>query len=130
MKHCKFTTPFRKSAIAVAEELGLEFISTRLQVENGTLMFNDPDSNVKYALYESGYVRRLIGTTGGWSNSQTIDGCGHQMYQLNKTTYGYKKTTYAGKTYTHYGKTRLLAQPIEQLGILAQSVVNWRNNRR
>lgn len=130
MKNCKFTTPFRKSALAVGEELGLEFISTRLQVENGTLMFNDPESNVKYALYESGYIRRLIETTGAWSNSQTIDGCGHLMYQLNKTRIGVKTRTYNGKEYTNYQKIRILANPDEQLGILAQSVVNWRNNKR
>ena len=131
MKHCKFTTPFRKSALAVAEELGLEFISTRLQVENGTLMFNDPESNVKYALYESGYVRRLVPIgRQPWGNSQTIDSKGHAMYQLNKT----HKVTKHWKDhqgFTSYQTTeRILANPIEQLGILVQSVVNWRNNRR
>ena len=33
----KFNASFRKSAAAVATELGLEFISSKRQVENGTL---------------------------------------------------------------------------------------------
>lgn len=108
----KFNAQFRKSAAAVATELGLEFISTKRQIENGTLMFNDPQSNVEYALYESGYVRRLDGQA---------------MYQLNKTRMGIKTTTYKGKEYTHYQKIRVLANPDEQLGIFVKSVVNWRN---
>lgn len=75
-------------------------------------MFYDLESNVKYALYESGYVRRLDGQA---------------MYQLNKTHDGYKTTKYNGKEYTHYQKIRVLANPDEQLGIFVKSVVNWRN---
>lgn len=108
----KFNTSFRKSTVAVATELGLVLISTKRQIENGTLMFYDLESNVKYAMYESGYVRRLDGQT---------------MYQLNKTRMGIKTTTYKGKEYTHYQKIRILANPNEQLGIFAKSVVNWRN---
>jgi len=114
--------------MAVADELGLEFISSNRQVENGTLMFNDPQSNVKYAMYESGYVRRLVPLGNcPWGNAQTINGRGHAMYQLNKTTKDFKTTAYKGKTYTHYQTVRLLANPEEQLGIFAKSVVNYRN---
>jgi len=124
----KFNASFRKSAAAVATELGLEFISTKRQVENGTLMFNDPESNVKYAMYESGYVRRLVPIGNcPWGNSQTINSKGHAMYQLNKTRDGFKTTTYKGKAYTSYQKIRILANPDEQLGIFAKSIVNWRN---
>jgi hypothetical protein len=124
----KFNASFRKSAAAVATELGLEFISTKRQVERGTLMFNDPETNVKYAMYESGYVRRLLPLGRYfWGNSQTIGGQGHQMYQLNKTRKDFKTTVYKGKSYTHYQTVRLLANPEEQLGILAKSVVNYRN---
>jgi hypothetical protein len=124
----KFNASFRKSAAAVATELGLEFISTKRQIENGTLMFNDPETNVKYAMYESGYVRRLtpIGNC-PWGNSQTINERGHQMYQLNKTRHGVKTTTYNGKAYTCHQKIRILANPDEQLGIFAKSIVNYRN---
>jgi len=123
----KFNASFRKSAYAVATEMGLEFISTKRQVERGTLMFNDPQTNVKYAMYESGYIRRLVPTRYHWSSSQTIGGSGHQMYQLNKTRKEFKTTVYNGKSYTHYHTVRLLANPEEQLGILAKSVVNYRN---
>ncbi len=71
---CNFDARFRKSAALVANEMGMEFISTPRQVENGTLMFNDPVRNVKYAMYESGYVRRLtpLGRC-PWGNAQTIN---------------------------------------------------------
>jgi hypothetical protein len=127
----KFNASFRKSAVAVGEALGLEFISSKRQVENGTLMFNDPQSNVKYALYESGYVRRLTPLDNcPWGNSQTINERGHAMYQLNKVRKEWKQvTSYTGKTYSYYQNVRILANPEEQLGILVKSVVNWRNNK-
>ena len=123
----KFNASFRKSAYAVATEMGLEFISTKRQVENGTLMFNDPQTNVKYAMYESGYVRRLLPTNYHWSSSQYIQEQGHQMYQLNKTRKEFKTTVYKGKSYTHYQTVRLKANPEEQLGIFVKSIVNFRN---
>jgi|694.fasta_scaffold36925_13 hypothetical protein len=123
----KFNASFRKSVAAVAEELGLEFISTPRQVNRGTLMFNDPQSNVKYAMYESGYVRRLVPTSHHWSSSQTIGDKGHQMYQLNKTSFGFKTTTFNGREYTSYQKIRIMANPEEQLGIMVKAIANWRN---
>jgi hypothetical protein len=127
----KFNASFRKSAAAVGEALGLEFISSKRQVENGTLMFNDSQTNVKYALYESGYVRRLVPIgRQPWGNSQTIDSKGHAMYQLNKVRKDWKHvTSYTGKTYSYYQNVRILANPEEQLGIFAKAVVNWRNKK-
>jgi hypothetical protein len=126
----KFNASFRKSAAAVGEALGLEFISSSRQVNNGTLMFNDPQTNVKYAMYESGYVRRLtpVGNC-PWGNSQTINERGHAMYQLNKTRKEFKTAVYNERTYSYHQTIRVLANPEEQLGILAKSVVNWRNNK-
>ena len=129
MKHCKFNTRFRMSVMAVADEMDLDFISTKRQVEKGTLMFEDRQTNVKYAMYESGYVRRLVPTGAcPWARSQTIKGKGHQMYQLNKTCYDFKTINYNGKTYTSYQKIRILANAEEQLGIMVKSVSNWRQN--
>jgi hypothetical protein len=119
----KFNASFRKSTYAVATEMGLEFISTKRQVENGTLMFNDPQTNVKYAMYESGYIRRLIPTGFRWSSSQTVKEQMHQMYQLNKT----HKVTHQGSRYTYQMTARIKANPEEQLGILVKSIVNYRN---
>jgi hypothetical protein len=120
----KFNASFRKSTYAVATEMGLEFISTKRQVENGTLMFNDPQTNVKYAMYESGYVRRLtpIGNC-PWGNSQTIQDRGHAMYQLNKT----RKVPRSGPGWTFSSTERIKANPEEQLGIFVKSIVNYRN---
>ena len=117
----KFNASFRKSAAAVATELGLEFISTKRQVENGTLMFNDPETNVKYAMYESGYVRRFIPTSFHWSPFQTVK---NQMYQLNKTR---KVTHQTAKGYPCQMTERVKANPEEQLGIFVKSIVNYRN---
>ena len=103
----KFNASFRKSTYAVATEMGLEFISTKRQVENGTLMFYDPRSRAKYALYESGYVRRL----------------NPAMYQLNKT----RKVTHQGSKYVYQMTERIKANPEEQLGIFVKSIVNYRN---
>jgi hypothetical protein len=120
----KFNASFRKSAYAVATEMGMEFISTKRQVENGTLMFNDPQTNVKYAMYESGYIRRLIPTYYHLSSSQNIQDQGHQMYQLNKT-----HKVAQQKPYTKILTKRIKANPEEQLGILVKSIVNYRNTK-
>jgi hypothetical protein len=108
----KFNASFRKSAYAVATELGLEFISTKSQVENGTLMFYDPQTLSNYAMYESGYVRRIH--KNDW---QTL------MYQLNKT----HKVAQEGFGYTYIMTKRIKANPEEQLGIFVKSIVNYRN---
>jgi hypothetical protein len=111
----KFNAQFRKSAVAVAEAIGLEFISTKRQVENGTLVFNDAKTNTQYAMYESGYVRR--GVNGCW-NRFSGSTASLRWYQLNRTE------RYHGRT------ARILAGPCEQLGILVKSVVNWREKSK
>lgn len=111
----KFNAQFRKSAVAVAEAIGLEFISTKRQVENGTLMFIDPETETQYAMYESGYVRRGVG--GCWNHFRSSS-TSIRWYQLNRTE------RYHGRT------VRMLAGPYEQLGILAKSVVNWREKSK
>ncbi len=121
MKHCTFNSSFRKNVVAVAEQLGLTFISTNRQVQNGTLMFHDPVTRCNYSLHESGYVRRYILNTESVNyyrqlNNETAAMCG---YQLNKTAM--RKTKY------REAKVRLLASPYEQLGILVKSVLSFRN---
>ena len=123
----KFNASFRKSVAAVATELGMKFISTKRQVENGTLMFEDPETDSVYALYESGYIRRFIPLGWHWGVAQTIKKRNYAMYQLNKVQFAEKTTEYAGKTYTHTMKQRIKANPEEQLGIFVKSVVNYRN---
>lgn len=117
MKHCKFNAAFRINVVTVANELGLEFISTSRQTNSGTLMFRDPVTNCRYSLHESGYVRRYIKSTPYYSGAVYENG-----YQLNRTEL--TKTKYSTRTY------RLLASPYEQLGILVKSVINYRNNNQ
>lgn len=120
----RFNATFRQTAVDIAEAIGLQFVSTPKQVENGTLMFNDPQTDAYYAIYESGYVRRFIPSFICEPGAQKIDGVMHEMYQLNKV----RKTVVRfgdGNTYDHY--KRVLANPDEQLGILAKAVINRRN---
>ncbi len=49
------------------------------------------------------------------------------MYQLNKTSFGFKTTTFNGREYTSYQKIRIMANPEEQLGIMVKAIANWRN---
>jgi hypothetical protein len=114
MKHCNFDARFRKSTALVANEMGLEFTSTPRQVENGTLMFYDPQAKVSYSMHESGYVRRYI--MGGWPFGGT-----RRMYQLNKTKSYLVESGW-------YRKERILASPDEQLAIMVRAVVNHRLN--
>lgn len=100
-KFTKFNTPFRKAAVAVADSMGLEFISTPRQVDNGTLMFRDPETNTRYSLHESGYVRRHLPNT--------------RAYQLNRVQHSRWSSPH-----------RLLAHGDEQLGIMVISVINYR----
>jgi hypothetical protein len=126
MKNYKFNARFRTAVMAVADEMGLEFISTPRQVENGTLMFNDPIGKVKYAMYESGYVRRLVPTT-IWQTPYP-NKSGYAMYQLNRVIRNaHKSSIWNNKVYNYRGAHRVLAGPDEQLGILVKSVANWRN---
>ena len=115
MKHCKFNASFRKSALAVANELELEFVSTPTQIKNGTLKFNDPETDVQYALHESGYIRRYIK---GYQHHFMTE-APNNMYPLNRRNRDYC----ADNTY-------YLASPDEQLGIMCRAVMNYRINQQ
>jgi len=75
-------------AINMLEEEGLEFISTPLQIEHGTLMFKDSKlPHVSYSISKTGYARRHI----NWFNPHAIgsrSGGEYKgetaVYQLNK----------------------------------------------
>jgi len=103
---CKFDARFRRAVLLVAESMGLEFISTRRQVENGTLSFYDPETETRYSLHESGYVRRYIPPT-WWPHPEW------RGYQLNRINQGFVKRT-------------ILADPDAQLGIFVRAVLNYR----
>ena len=70
-------------------------------------MFYDLKTDTRYAMYESGYVRRIHAG----------------IYQLNKTRKIKQTRSWGESTRTE----RILANPEEQLGIMVKSVVNWRN---
>lgn len=112
-KHCTFNSTFRQNVIRVAETLGLEFISSLKQVQNGTLSFYDPQGKCNYSLYESGYIRR------SYYNEYAMFGGHTNIYQLNPV----KRTK---NRYNSYSTERILMNPNEQLGILVKSVINWR----
>ena len=40
-------------------DIDMEFVSTPAQVERGTLVWRDPHTDIRYAIYASGYVRRM-----------------------------------------------------------------------
>ena len=114
MKRYKFTTKFKNSVKDVMGELGLDEIKTKRQ-KNGTLMFEDPETESVYGLYESGYCRRLVPIDIHWGTSQIINGKNYQMYQLNKTY-----------SIDSRHKARLFANPIEQLGLVVSAITRIR----
>ena len=68
--------PTLKNLIAPIEALGLKEISTSRQQKNGTIVFQAPDNDL-YAIYKSGYVRRLSEGKEGYNkgniNSQPLN---------------------------------------------------------
>lgn len=122
-----FTTQFRNDVDRVAEELGLINTTSDRQVKNGTIELTDPvvswqNHKVTYTLHENGYIRRRLHLGG----SKHICGFTHangysQSYLLNhrpaaKNQYGFKRY-----------KPATLAGPIEQLGILTNRVLKYRD---
>ena len=110
----KFNATFRLATASVAEELGLVLFSTKRQIENGTLEFYDPQTDVKYAIYESGYIRRFI--------RKTVRGVAHGWnawtgYQLNPQQNAFGRN-----------ERILIDNPNEQLGIMVRAIVNYRKN--
>jgi hypothetical protein len=75
MKNITFDSVLREQVTTFANELGLEVTTTAAQEKNGTISMRDPEANVSYAMYSSGYVRRLY--TGYY---------GPAMYPLNART--------------------------------------------
>ncbi len=114
MKICKFTTQFKNSVKDVMSELGLNEIENKGQ-KNGTLMFEDPETESVYGLYESGYCRRLVPIDIHWGTSQIINGKNYQMYQLNRVW-----LNQSGR------KIRILSNPAEQLGLVVKAIVRTR----
>ena len=113
-KMYKFTARFKNSVKDVMVDFGLNEIKTKRQ-KDGTMLFLDPETESIYGLYESGYCRRLVPINIHWGTSQTINGQNYQMYQLNKT-YTYKN----GK------KSRILSNPVEQLGLVVSAITRTR----
>jgi hypothetical protein len=120
MAYTKFNATFRTSVLEVTKKLGLQFISTKRQVNNGTLMFLDPETGVKYAMHDSGYIRRHI--KGFRHSFMKEDPVYH--YPLNKRA-SYIAPSTNGWNYRQNG-TYMLAGPDEQLGILVRAVINYR----
>ena len=114
MKRCKFTTRFKNSVKSVMSEMGLNEIKNK-RAKDGTMLFLDPETESIYGLYESGYCRRLVPISIHWGTSQIINGQNYQMYQLNKT-----------HTYKNGKKSRILSNPVEQLGLVVSAITRTR----
>ena len=123
-----FNANTRKKIHAVMADMGLTLISTRRQIANGTLMYRDPETNCLYSFHESGYCRRYIPQRLHWGTAFESNDTRYAMYQLNRTQYGTKTTTYNGREYTSYQKIRILANPVEQLGIVSAAIALYRQN--
>ena len=66
-------------AVQILVDAGLEFASTKRQVENGTLLFNDPKlKKVQYSITANGYARRHV-TGPSYFNTER-----ENHYPLNK----------------------------------------------
>ena len=62
--------------------LDLKCVSTKRQLENGTLIFNDKVLKRQYGIYKTGYVRRLV------KNANMMYPINNKMRGL-PTTWGY-----------------------------------------
>ena len=119
-----FSTSFKTAANAVAEELGLENITSQRQKANGTLCFHDPETDVDYTMHETGYIRRR------W-NIRAWNGLGKSTtYQLNpqKEAVGYWTDSRTGKRTSYVCRERVALDQWGQLGKLCTSVISYRKN--
>jgi hypothetical protein len=107
-----FDARFRQSCHNVISDMGLDFISTPRQVENGTLMFADSETDCRYAIYETGYIRRFI-KRGYYTNQQ--DSSMWKGYQLNR------QHKVDGRTVREPATT-----PDELLGKLVRAITHYR----
>lgn len=101
--------PKNKALLSVYEgmiALGFEDVTTPRQKQNGTLMLKDINSGEKeicYAMYKSGYVRRIYNT--GYAMSPVA------IYQLNPTKVTRRNISRdPGYTFFTYEVKRMLIQ--------------------
>ena len=119
-----FSTSFKTAANAVAEELGLENITSERQKANGTLCFHDPETDVDYTMHETGYIRRR------W-NIRAWNGLGKSTtYQLNpqKEVVDQWINKRTGETTQSVYTERVALDQWGQLGKLCTSVISYRKN--
>jgi hypothetical protein len=96
--------------------MGLDFISTPRQVENGTLMWHDPETDVKYAIYETGYIRRFFERYNyGYLYSEGATATKWSGYQLNRQ-----------RKVNRRNVRELATTPDELLGMLVRAIVSYR----
>jgi hypothetical protein len=129
MKTYPFNARTRRTIDLVMREMGLLLVSNKRQIENGTLLYVDLETQCLYGFYESGYCRRFVPTTMAWSQAQIVNGIGYQMYQLNRTymeNYIYQHMD--GTVYKCRRKRRVLVGPMEQIGIVTAAIANYRIN--
>jgi len=65
----------QESVNEFAAATNLEVTTSEIQKKNGTIVLHDPEANVDYVMYSSGYVRRVYGSYFGLG-----------MYPLNPRT--------------------------------------------
>lgn len=119
-----FSPSFKRAADTVAEDLGLENITSKRQKANGTICYHDPETGVDYTMHETGYIRRRwnIRTWGGLNKAIT--------YQLNpqKEVVDYWTNKRTGETTQSVCTERVALDQWGQLGKLCTSVVSYRQN--
>ena len=123
-----FSPSFKRAANGIAEELGLENITSERQKENGTICYHDPETNVDYTLHETGYIRRRLrgGTHRAWPGMQPY----LTTYQLNpqKEVVDHWTNKRTGETTQSVCTERVALDQWGQLGKLCTSVVSYRQN--
>jgi hypothetical protein len=117
-KYNNFTTIFRNDVDRVAEEIGLTNTTSPRQIKNGTIELTDQSisnsrKRVIYTLHENGYIRRRIFYYRMFASDHS--------YTLNRRTS-------TKNSYGHRNYTITPAGPIEQLGILVNSVLKYRTH--
>ena len=120
-----FSPSFKRAADTVAEDLGLENITSQRQKANGTICYHDPQTETDYTLHETGYIRRRLKKTRTWGGYVE-----QRTYQLNpqKEVVGYWTDSRTGKRTSYVCTERVALDQWGQLGKLCTSVVSYRQN--
>jgi len=110
---------FKKQADRTAQALGLVNVTTKRQEKNGTIIYHDPIASTKtqsvsYGIYSSGMVRRITVHNNGWGRTR-------DMYQLNRT-----RSTDGSSAGFVQRTERILANQMEQIGILSNRAIHFR----